>query len=141
MAASRRRPPNPGEQPHLTRVPPGSRNHGPWSWCGARAQTELAKSLRRISELETELAATKRAHGLLKEMVPQKGGSKPRRRGCPSKRFASSASASARVRPFELIAERANVSVTTFFRYFQSKRSYARCRLLDGSVRVRRASS
>jgi putative transposase len=35
--------------------------------------TELAKARRRIAELEAELAATKRAHELLKEMVPPKG--------------------------------------------------------------------
>lgn len=35
-------------------------------------QAELAKARRRISELETELAATKRANELLKQVVPPK---------------------------------------------------------------------
>ena len=36
-------------------------------------QVELAKAHRRITELETELAATKRANELLKQVVPPKG--------------------------------------------------------------------
>ena len=35
-------------------------------------QAELAKARRRIAELETELAATKRANELLKQVVPPK---------------------------------------------------------------------
>jgi transposase len=38
---------------------------------------ELKAARRRITELETELAATKRANELLKEVVPPKGGMRP----------------------------------------------------------------
>jgi transposase len=41
--------------------------------------TELRKARRRIAELETELAVTKRANELLKEVVPPKGGTRPSR--------------------------------------------------------------
>jgi transposase-like protein len=37
---------------------------------------ELAAAKRRITELETELAATRRAIELVREVVPPKGGSK-----------------------------------------------------------------
>jgi transposase len=40
---------------------------------------ELRAARRRISELETELAVTKRANELLKEAVPPKGGTRPSR--------------------------------------------------------------
>ena len=40
-------------------------------------QAELAKARSRIAELETELAAPKRANELLKQVVPQKGDSRP----------------------------------------------------------------
>ena len=41
--------------------------------------TELAAANRRIVELETELAAARRANDLLRAGVPPKGGSKPSR--------------------------------------------------------------
>jgi transposase len=41
--------------------------------------TELRAARRRIAELETELAVTKRANELLKEVVPPKGGTRPSR--------------------------------------------------------------
>ena len=41
--------------------------------------TELAAANRRIVELETELAAARRANELLRVVVPPKGGSKPSR--------------------------------------------------------------
>jgi transposase len=41
--------------------------------------TELRAARRRIAELETELAVTKRANELLKEVVPPKGGTPPSR--------------------------------------------------------------
>jgi len=40
---------------------------------------ELAEARRRIAELETELAAARRANELLKSVVPPKGGSRPSR--------------------------------------------------------------
>ena len=40
---------------------------------------ELAAARRRIAELETELAVTKRANALLKEAVPPKGAIRPSR--------------------------------------------------------------
>ncbi len=39
--------------------------------------TALRAARRRIAELETELAVTKRANELLKEVVPPKGGMRP----------------------------------------------------------------
>jgi transposase len=39
-------------------------------------KAELAAAKRRIAELETELAATRRAVELVREVVPPKGGSK-----------------------------------------------------------------
>jgi transposase-like protein len=42
-------------------------------------QTELVAARRRIAELETELAVTRRAAELLREVVPPKGGSRPSR--------------------------------------------------------------
>jgi transposase len=39
-------------------------------------KAELAAARRRIAELETELAATRRAVELVREVVPPKGGSK-----------------------------------------------------------------
>lgn len=42
-------------------------------------QAELAKAHRRIAELETELAATKRANELLKQVVPPKRAVRGRR--------------------------------------------------------------
>lgn len=41
--------------------------------------TELVAARRRIAELETELAVTRRATELLREAVPPKGGSRPSR--------------------------------------------------------------
>jgi transposase len=38
---------------------------------------ELRAARRRIADLETELAVTKRANELLKEVVPPKGGTRP----------------------------------------------------------------
>jgi transposase len=38
---------------------------------------ELKAARRKITELETELAVTKRANELLKEVVPPKGGTRP----------------------------------------------------------------
>jgi transposase len=40
---------------------------------------ELKAARRRITELETELAVTKRINELLKEVVPPKGGTRPSR--------------------------------------------------------------
>ena len=40
---------------------------------------ELAAARRRIHALEAELAATKRANELLRQVVPPKGGSRPSR--------------------------------------------------------------
>ncbi|MGW2194728.1 transposase [Streptosporangium sp. NPDC001682] len=40
---------------------------------------ELVAARRRIAELETELAVTRRAAELLREAVPPKGGSRPTR--------------------------------------------------------------
>ena len=40
---------------------------------------ELAAARRRIAQLETELAVTKRANELLREAVPPKGGMRPSR--------------------------------------------------------------
>jgi transposase-like protein len=42
-------------------------------------QAELGAARRRIAELETELAITKRATELLREAVSPKGGSRPSR--------------------------------------------------------------
>jgi transposase-like protein len=42
-------------------------------------RAELAAARRRIAELETELAVTRRAAELLKVAVPPKGGSRPSR--------------------------------------------------------------
>jgi transposase-like protein len=42
-------------------------------------QTELVAARRRIAELETELAVTRRAAELLREVVSPKGGSRPSR--------------------------------------------------------------
>lgn len=39
--------------------------------------TELVAARRKITELEKELSATRRANELLKAVVPQKGSSKP----------------------------------------------------------------
>lgn len=41
--------------------------------------TEPVAARRRIAELETELAVTRRADKLLREAVPPKGGSRPSR--------------------------------------------------------------
>lgn len=40
---------------------------------------ELLAARRRIAQLEAELAATRRANELLREVVPPKGGSRPSR--------------------------------------------------------------
>ncbi|GAA2284549.1 hypothetical protein GCM10010402_47300 [Actinomadura luteofluorescens] len=42
-------------------------------------KAELAAAKARIAELETELAATRRAIELVREVVPPKGGSRPSR--------------------------------------------------------------
>jgi transposase-like protein len=42
-------------------------------------QAELVAARRRIAELETELAVTRRASELLREVVSPKGGSRPSR--------------------------------------------------------------
>jgi transposase len=42
-------------------------------------KAELAAARRRIAELETKLAATRRAIELVRQVVPPKGGSKPSR--------------------------------------------------------------
>lgn len=45
----------------------------------SREKTELAAAKHRIAELEAELAATRRAVQLVREVVPPKAGSRPSR--------------------------------------------------------------
>jgi transposase-like protein len=54
-------------------------DHGQLPGATSAEQAELLAARRRIRELETELAVTRRAVELVREVVPPKGGSKPSR--------------------------------------------------------------
>ena len=49
------------------------------AWTPTIENSELIAARRRIAEVEKELAATRRANELLKEVVPPKGSSRPSR--------------------------------------------------------------